>query len=78
GEPADFVLLDLDDPSIAGAALDALLAAIVLGGSPRAIRATFVAGEPVMEDGGPAPGRGPSGRILAEFRGAMRRLWGDG
>lgn len=77
GEPADFVLLDLDDPSIAGVAPDALLPAVVFSGSPRAVRATFVAGEPVVVDGRPK-GRGtPDSRILAEFREAMRRLWGS-
>ncbi len=78
GEPADFVLLDLDDPSIAGAAPDALLAAIVFGSSARAIRGTFVAGERVIEDGHAAPGRVPEDRALSGFRGAMRRLWGEG
>jgi formimidoylglutamate deiminase len=77
GEPADFVLLDLDDPSVAGSAEGALLATLAFGASPRAIRATFVAGEPVVEDGRAAPGRAPEGRVLSEFRGAMRRLWGD-
>ncbi len=76
GDPADFVLLDLDDPSIAGTAPDALLAAIVFAGSPRAVRATYVAGEPVSVDGAPVPRGMPEARILAEFRQAMRRLWG--
>ncbi len=76
GEPADFVLLDLDDPSIAGTAPDALLAAIVFGGSTRAIRATYVAGEPLVEGGRATPGRVPEERILEEFRAAQRRLWG--
>lgn len=76
GEPADFALLDLDDPSIAGSAPDALLAAIVFGGSVRAVRATYVAGEPVVEDGRAAPGRVPGERALEGFRAAQRRLWG--
>jgi formimidoylglutamate deiminase len=78
GEPADFLLVDLDDPSVAGAAPDALLAAIVFGGSVRAIRATYVAGEPVVEDGRAAPGRASGERALADFRAALRRLWGEG
>jgi formimidoylglutamate deiminase len=76
GEPADFVLVDLDDPSLAGAAPDSLLAALVFGGSVRAIRATYVAGEPVVEDGRAAPGRAPEERVLSDFRAVMRRLWG--
>jgi formimidoylglutamate deiminase len=76
GEPADFVLADLDDPSLAGAGPDSLLAALVFGGSVRALRATYVAGEPVVEDGRASPGRAPEERVLADFRGVMRRLWG--
>ena len=75
GEPADFFLVDLDDPSVAGAAPDAVLAALVFGGSVRAVRATYVAGEPVVEDGRAAPGRVPGERVLADFRGAMSRLF---
>lgn len=78
GEPADFVLVDLDDASVAGAAPDDLLSALVFGGSPRALRATWVAGEPVVVDGRAAPGRVPDERILADFLAAMRRLWGAG
>jgi len=76
GEPADFAALDLDDPSIAGAAPDALLAAIVFAASPRAVRDTWVAGEPVVAEGHPAPGRPTEARALAGFREVMRRLWG--
>ena len=76
GEPADFVLLDLDDPSLAGAEPDSLLAGIVFGGSVRAIRSTYVAGEPVVEDGRSAPGRVTGERALADFRAALRRLRG--
>jgi formimidoylglutamate deiminase len=78
GEPADFFLVDLDDPSVAGAAPDAVLAALVFGGSVRAVRATYVAGEPVVEDGRAAPGRVPGERALAEFRAAMARLFEPG
>jgi formimidoylglutamate deiminase len=76
GEPADFVALDLDDPSIAGVAPDALVAAIVFAGAPRAVRETWVAGEPVIADGAAAPGRVPEARARAGFREALRRLWG--
>ena len=76
GEPADFVLLDLDDPSLAGAAPEALLPGIVFGGSPRAVRATYVAGDPVVVDGRPAAGRPSDEDAVAGFRAALRRLWG--
>jgi formimidoylglutamate deiminase len=78
GAPADFVLLDLDDPSLAGAAPETLLAGIVFGGSPRAVRATYVAGEPVVVEGRAAAGRVPDEAVVAGFRAAMRRLWGSG
>ncbi len=76
GDPADFVLVDLDDPSVAGAEGPDFLPALVLGGSPSALRATFVAGEPIIEDGLPAPGRMPLERILAISGAAMRRIGG--
>jgi formimidoylglutamate deiminase len=78
GEPADFVAIDLDDPSIAGAAPEALLSTVVFALSRTAIRGVHVAGEPVIADGRAAPGRVPAERILADFRGAMARLWGAG
>jgi formimidoylglutamate deiminase len=90
GEPADFVALDLDDPSIAGADLparaepvearargaEAFLPTVVFAAARTAIRSVLVAGEPVVIDGVTAPGRVPAARILADFRGAMARLWG--
>jgi formimidoylglutamate deiminase len=76
GDPADFVLADLDDPSVAGADAATLLPALVLGGSPSALRATFVGGEAIVEDGLPVRGRTSLERILAESGAAMGRLWG--
>ena len=76
GDPADFAALDLDDPSIAGVAPDALLAAIVFAASPRAVRDSWVAGEPVIADGAAAPGRASDARARAGFREVLRRLWG--
>jgi formimidoylglutamate deiminase len=78
GEPADFVLLDLDDPSVAGAVPATLLAAVVFGASARAVRATYVAGEAVVVDGRAAPGRPSDEVVVAGFRAAMGRLWGAG
>ncbi len=76
GEPADFVLVDLDDPSVAGAEGGAFLSALVLGGSQSALRATYVAGEPIVENGFPVPGRMSLERIVAISGDAVRRLWG--
>lgn len=74
GEPADFLLLDLDDPSLAGATAGTLAAAAVFGAEPRAVRGTFVAGEPAVEDGRAAAGRVPEDGILREYREAVERV----
>lgn len=75
GEPADLVAIDLDDPSIAGAEGEALLATIVFALARTAVREVWVGGEPVIADGRAAPGRLPDEAISAEFRAAMRRVW---
>ena len=77
GDPADFVAVDLADPSIAGATADSLVATVTFALARTAIRSVYVAGEPVIADGAPAPGRVPAERIVADFRTAMRRMWGS-
>ncbi len=67
GEPADFVVVDLDDPSIAGANEHDLMANVTFSMERTAIRETWVAGERLAIDVGAA---------LPAFRAAMRRLWG--
>jgi formimidoylglutamate deiminase len=77
GDPADFVLLDADDPSLAGADdPDALLASLALGSSPAAVKSTFVAGDPILEDGWTTPGRPSGASLLGDFREAMAGIWG--
>jgi formimidoylglutamate deiminase len=67
GEPADFIVVDLDDPSIAGCNAADLMANVVFGMERTAIRETWVGGEPLRLDfDGALPG----------FQAAMRRLWG--
>jgi formimidoylglutamate deiminase len=67
GEPADFIVADLDDPSIAGCNADDLMANAVFSMERTAIRETWVNGERLRIDlDGALPG----------FRAAMRRLWG--
>jgi formimidoylglutamate deiminase len=67
GEPADFVEVDLDDPSIAGANAEDLMANIVFSMERTALRATYVGGKKLELDfAGALPG----------FKAAMRRLWG--
>jgi formimidoylglutamate deiminase len=51
GAPADFFTVDLDDPSIAGASQDDLLANIVFSLSRTAVRDVVVAGKQIIENG---------------------------
>jgi formimidoylglutamate deiminase len=67
GEPADFVEIDLDDPSIAGCNAEDLMANVVFSMERTALRGTWVSGEKLPLDfEGARPG----------FVAAMRRLWG--
>lgn len=67
GEPADFIEVDLDDPSIAGCGADDLMANVTFCLQRTGIRGTWVAGEKLALDFDAA---------LPPFRAAMRRLWG--
>ena len=71
GDPADFITVDLDDPSIAGAAADDLLATVVFSMERTAIREVVVAGKAIVRDGR----SGQEAQVLPGFRAAMRRLW---
>ena len=66
GEPADFLVVDLDDPSIASAAAEDLAARLVFSMERTAIRAVHVAGRPLLLD---------TTAALPGFRAALRRLW---
>jgi formimidoylglutamate deiminase len=66
GEPADFLVADLDDPSIAGASADDFAALAVFSMERTAIRAVHVAGQPISLD---------TRAALPAFRAALRRLW---
>ena len=72
GEPADFLIVDLDDPSLAGAAEDDLAAAAVFSLQRTAIREVRVAGEAIVRNG--LTGR--EAEVVPAFRAAMSRLWG--
>ena len=67
GEPADFVVIDLDDPSIAGAGAEDLMANVVFSMERTAIVETRVGGEALPLDFAAA---------RPAFLAAMRRLWG--
>jgi formimidoylglutamate deiminase len=64
GAPADFFTVDLDDPSIAGATLDNLLANVVFSLSRTAVRDVIVGGKTIVADGRHAQQDG----IVSSFR----------
>ncbi len=74
GDPADFVVVSLEDPSLAGASEEDLLAAAVFGMSRTAVRDVYVGGEPAVLSG--AASRVPPEVVVQDFRDTMRRLWG--
>ncbi|HEY6341561.1 MAG TPA: formimidoylglutamate deiminase [Bryobacteraceae bacterium] len=71
GLAADFLTVDLDDLSIAGADAGSLLSHIVFSLERTAIRQVCVGGEPVIQDG-----RHPlQEEIVREFRETQQKLW---
>jgi formimidoylglutamate deiminase len=69
--PADFFTVDLDDPTIAGASTDDLLAALVFSLARTAIRAVFIGGRVVVEEGQHHAQR----EIVEKFNALQSRLW---
>lgn len=79
GDPADFIVVDLADPSIAGATEDALFDTIVFSMSRAAVRQVYVAGRAIVDEGrilGTGAGGGVERDIVGGFGRAMKRLWG--
>ncbi|HEX5709033.1 MAG TPA: formimidoylglutamate deiminase [Pyrinomonadaceae bacterium] len=72
GRAADFFTVDLDDPSIAGAGADDLLASIVFSLSRAAVREVAVGGRLVVEEGRHAA----QSETVARFTTLQKRLWG--
>jgi formimidoylglutamate deiminase len=72
GRPADFFTVDLNDPSIAGAASNDLLSAIVFSLSRTAIRDVVVAGKRIVEEGRHAQQED----IVERFKTLQKKLWG--
>lgn len=70
GAVADFAVLDLADPALAGASAGSLMADLALGMSPRAVRSVYVGGEAVVRDGR----HRAQGAIGEAFGRVMRRL----
>jgi formimidoylglutamate deiminase len=71
GSPADFFTVDLNDPSIAGATGDDLLACIVFGLSRTAVREVYVGGKQIITEGQHAE----QGEIIERFAALQRVLW---
>ena len=73
GKPADFLAIDLDDPSIAGAGEKILTTNVVFSLERTAIKEVNVAGRPVVVDGQHQLQEG----IIAQFAALQKRLWGS-
>ena len=76
GDLADFVVVDLADPSLAGASAADLVPTVVFSGARSAIREVFVGGDPVVTGGTSADGRPAAAEVAEDFRATMRKLWG--
>ena len=72
GKPADFFTVDLNDPTIVGAARDDLLASIVFSASRVAVREVVVGGKPIVSEGQHLIQE----EVLERFNDLQRRLWG--
>jgi formimidoylglutamate deiminase len=73
GFPADFFTIDLNDPSLAGASKEDLLASTVFSSSRTAVRDVVVAGKRIVENGGHAA----QVEIVESFKTLQKKLWGD-
>ncbi|HKC63139.1 MAG TPA: formimidoylglutamate deiminase [Pyrinomonadaceae bacterium] len=71
GRSADFFTVDLNDPSIAGAATDDLLSHIVFGMARTAVRDVFVGGRQIVSSGRTVA----QSEIVDRFGALQKRLW---
>jgi formimidoylglutamate deiminase len=72
GRPADFFTVALDDPAIAGASPDDLLASIVFSLSRAAVPEVVVGGKPVVSEGQHLIQE----EVVERFNELQKRLWG--
>ncbi len=72
GKAADFFTVDLDDPAIAGASADDLLAAILFSASRAAVREVVVGGKPVVSEGRHLIQE----EVVERFAELQKKLWG--
>jgi formimidoylglutamate deiminase len=76
GEPADFLSVDLEDPSIAGASSGDLLPAVVFSAARATVRDVVVGGAAIVTDGEASPGRPREGDVAGDFARTMKKLRG--
>jgi formimidoylglutamate deiminase len=76
GEPADFLCVDLEDPSVAGASEGDLLPAVVFSAARTAVRDVVVGGDAIVTDGEVSPGRTGAREVARDFARTMKKLWG--
>ena len=74
GRPADFFTVGLDDPSIAGASPDDLLASVVFSLSRAAVRDVVVDGRRIVSQGQ----HQEQEQIVERFSRLQEKLWGAG
>jgi formimidoylglutamate deiminase len=72
GRPADFLTVDLNDPSIAGASADDLLSSIVFSLARTAVKDVVVGGKRIVEDGR----HSQQEEIIERFKALQKKLWG--
>ena len=73
GKPADFVSIDLNDPSIVGADEKTLAANVVFSLERTGIKEVYVSGRPLVAEGR----HRLQGGIIAEFAGLQKRFWSE-
>jgi formimidoylglutamate deiminase len=73
GKPADFVSIDVDDPSIAGADEKTLAANVVFSLERTGIKEVYVSGRPLVAEGRHRLQEG----IIAEFAALQKRFWSE-
>jgi formimidoylglutamate deiminase len=71
GHPADFVAIDLNDPSVAGGEPDVLLEQLLFSAERTAVREVFVQGKAIVEEGQ----HRDQAEIVHKFAALQKRLW---
>jgi len=71
GRPADFVSIDLDDPSVAGGEPGALLEQLLFSIERTAVQEVFIQGKAIVHEGQ----HSDQTEIVHKFVGLQRRLW---